>query len=685
MTKYLIEIGTEELPYKFIPSAMEQLKESLAKAFEGNRISYKDIKTYGTPRRLAVIVEDITESQPNVEKVIKGPPTKAAFNGNGKITQAGIGFAKKQNVNPEDLYKESVGNVEYVFAKVKEEGRKTGEVLKDIIPDIILRLQGSHFMRWGDLEVRFSRPIRWLVSLMDNEEVKIKIADIESTRCSQGHRFYNNKEVEITSPDSYMEDLYKTQVIIDTVKRREEIIKQASNIAKSVNGNVHLNPELVDEVTYIVEWPHPILGSFDKKYLVIPKDVIVTVMAAHQRYFPVFAENGQLLNYFITMANNDASKALENIKRGNERVLKARLDDAIFFYTEDTRRTLESRIEDLKGVTFQKGLGTIHDKVSRIREISYFTSEELNLDKATIDNVEKTALLSKADLVTSLVREFTELQGFIGMNYAKLDGEDCLVSVGIAEHYMPVSADGELADSITGQVVGISDKIDTIAGVFALGKIPTGSADPLGLRRAALGIIITIIKKDINLNLSNVIENAVSIQPVKIENTGILVSEIRDFIIQRLRIYLTENYRYDVVEAALSTKDPLANLKDLVKRTEVLSKLIEKEKYNLFHDAANRIHRIIKSEQFNPTPDPSLFVQDIEGQLWNCTKGIDEDNLDYNELVSKLESCVLVIEKFFDEVLVMDPNMDIRQNRLSLLGNIREKFLKLADFSKIVA
>jgi len=685
VANYLLEIGTEELPYKFIPSAMEQLKECCSKAFEENRISYKNITIYGTPRRLAVIVEDIAESQPTFEQVMKGPPAKVAFDENGNLTQAGLGFAKKQNVNPENLYKESVGNVEYVFAKVKEEGRKTAEVLKDLVPNIVLKLQGSHFMRWADLEVKFSRPIRWIVSLMNQEEVKIRIADVESTRCSRGHRFYGEKEVQINSPDTYAEDLYKAHVIVDPAKRREEVMKQASDIAKSVNGNVHLNPELVDEVTYIVEWPYPSLGSFDKKYLVIPKDVIVTVMAAHQRYFPVFDTNGQLLNHFITMANTNEPSALENIKRGNERVLKARLDDAIFFYTEDTRRTLESRVEDLKGVTFQKGLGTIYDKVSRMREISYFISEELNLDKAAVDNIEKTTLLSKADLVTSLVREFTELQGVIGSDYARLDGESEEVSTGIREHYMPVSAEGELANSITGQIAGISDKIDTIAGVFALGKIPTGSADPLGLRRAALGIVLTIMNKDINLNLSKVIENAVSIQPVKIENKELLIQEIREFIIQRLRIYLTESYKYDVVEAALSTKDPLADLKDLIKRVEVLSKLVQKENYNLFHDAANRIHRIIKSEQFNPTPDPSLFVQDIESQLWNCVKSINEDNLDYNELVSKLEACIPVIEKFFDEVLVMDPNMDIRQNRLSLLGNMREKFLKLADFNKIVA
>lgn len=685
MAKYLLETGTEELPYKFISSAMSQLKQALAESLKNNRIEFKDIKTYGTPRRLAVIIEDISESQPDIVKKIKGPPVKVVYDDKGKLTQAGLGFVKKQGINPEILFKEAVGGVEYVFADVKEYGKKTGNVLQQIIPDLMFKLHGSHFMRWADLDTKFSRPVRWLVSLMDNEEVKINIADVESTKFSRGHRFYGCKEVEITSPDSYIDDLYRANVIVDQEKRRLEIIKQAENIAQTVGGKAHLDLSLVEEVTYILEWPVAVLGSFDEKYLAVPKEVIVTVMASHQRYFPVFSgDNNDLLNYFITMSNYDAKNS-DNIKKGNERVIKARLDDAIFFYKEDIKRTLESRVEDLKGVTFQKGLGTVYDKVGRIREISYFICEELGLSKNIVDDVERTALLSKADLVTSLVREFTELQGVIGSQYARLNGENNSVTEGIKEHYYPVSADGELAESITGQIVSISDKIDTICGVFALGKAPTGSADPLGLRRAALGIILTLLKKDININISKIIGNAISVQPAKINDKAALTGEIRDFITQRLRIYLNETYRYDVVEAVLGVKDPLADLKDLMNRIEALSNLVKGENYDAFHDAINRINRIIRLEKLNSATNPSLFIQDAERQLWNCFSSIEQHKVDYNRLLKELEGCIPAIEKFFEDVLVMDPDQAIRQNRISLLKDAESKFLNLADFSKIVA
>jgi len=407
-------------------------------------------------------------------------------------------------------------------------------------------------------------------------------------------------------------------------------------------------------------------------------------MASHQRYFPVFATDGNdLLNHFITMTNYIGDN-LENITRGNERVIRARLDDAIFFYTEDTKRSLESRVEDLKGVTFQKGLGTMHDKMNRIREIALIISKNLGHDKDIADKIARTAYLCKADLVTNLVREFTELQGIIGGDYAHHDNEPELVSRGISEHYMPVSAEGELASSITGQVTGIADKIDTICGVFALGKSPTGSADPLGLRRAALGTISTILKSELNINLSGIIENTVSAQPVKIADKDKLISDIKEFIIQRFRIYLNDINRYDVVEAVLNTKDPLADLKDVTKRIKTISNLVIIDNYNLFHEAANRVHRIIKSEIYNPVVNPDKFVHDSETNLWNCVNSINEKEISYQELVNKLDKCIPAIEKFFEDVLVMDPDMDVRQNRLALLGQLRDKFLTLADFSKIV-
>ena len=680
--KYLLEIGTEELPYKFISSALNQLKDSLSKILEENKIEFKDIKTYGTPRRLCVIIDGISESQPDQTLEIKGPPANIAFDATGKLTQAALGFAKKQGLSPDILGKKEIAGVEYLYASIKQEGKPTEEVLKNIIPEMILKIQGNRFMRWADLDIKFSRPIRWLVSILDNKEIKIQIGNAESSQYSRGHRFSNNKQVKIESPDTYLENLYNAQVIADSERRKEEIVSLINKAASSKGGVAEIPAELLEEVTNLVEWPTPVIGSFGEKYLEITEDVIVCVLAHHQRYFPIYDKDGKLLNYFITIANHDESN-IDNIRKGNEKVVKPRLDDAIFFYKEDTKKSLDSRVEDLKGVTFQKGLGNLYDKTDRIKRVSGVIACDLELDDETAKKAIRTAELCKADLVTNMVREFTELQGIIGGDYAKLNGEDELISLGVREHYMPISADGDLASSITGQVVGIADKIDTICGVFALGKAPTGSADPLGLRRAAIGIINTIIDKKLNINLSTLIEKTVYVQPLEIENKVKLSTEIKDFITHRLKNLLTEEYRHDVVDAVLSAKDSLADLSDVEARINIISELVKKDSYKFFHESANRIIRIIKNQQFENAVKSELFVEDSEKELWDCVSKID-DCLDYSQLIEKLETSIPKIEKFFDKVLVMDKDEQIKNNRLNLLGNLSNKFLKLADFSKIV-
>lgn len=684
MAKYLIELGTEELPYSFIPSAMKQLKDSFTKELKENRIEFGAVKTYGTPRRLTVIIEDIAESQPDLAKEVKGPPAKIAFDESGNLTQAGKGFLKKQGINEDAAYKQDINGTDYLYARVEEKGQQVSDVLATIVPTVFLKLQGSHFMRWGELEVKFSRPIRWIVSLLDNKPVPLEIANVKSSNVSRGHRFYKEKNIEITNVDSYFDTLYEAKVIVDQDKRLEKVKQQAQEAAKSIDGVVELDPELLKEVTYILEWPVPVIGEFETKYLEIPEDVIVTVMASHQRYFPIYDNNGKLINKFITMANYIGDE-FANIKAGNERVIRARLDDAIFFYKEDNKKTLESRIEDLKGVTFQKGLGSMYDKVNRIKELSISLAKELNLNDQEINNVQRTADLCKADLVTNLVFEFTELQGFIGADYAKLHGDNTQVAQGIKEHYFPLSSDADLAESTTGQIVGIADKIDTICGVFSTGKIPTGSADPLGIRRAVLGTLLTIINKGLKVNLSELIEKSISLLPIEITDKVELKESIREFICQRLKIYLNDTYKHDVIDAALSAKDPLADLTDLVNRVKVLTNLVSKDNYSSFHEAANRISRIIKTDEFKSSPDGNLFVQDVERQLWDCIVDINSSQLDYEKLIAKLEAATPIIEKFFDDVLVMDKDENIKENRISLLGNLKVKFFEIGDFSKIVA
>ncbi len=680
--KYLLEIGTEELPYKFILSGLKQLKELFSSSLKENRVEFENIKTYGTPRRLCIIIEGLSEAQPDLIKEIKGPPARIAFDESGNLTQAGLGFAKKQGLSPDTLGKKTIDNTEYLWACVKEEGKPTEDVLKTIIPELVLKLQGPYFMRWGDFDIRFSRPIRWLVSILGDKEVKINLENVESSRESWGHRFSEPMKTQVQFPDTYIDDLYSVKVIADVTKRQQEVEKQIQEAAKSKSGVAKINPELLKEVTNLVEWPTPVIGNFDRKYLEVTQDVIVSVLAYHQRYFPIYDPQGRLLNYFITIANHDETN-IENIRRGNEKVVKARLDDAIFFYKEDTKKPLESRVEELKGVTFQKGLGTVYDKVLRIRDLSAFISDELGLAPDMKEKISRTAFLCKADLVTNLVREFTELQGIIGEDYARLNNEHELVFAGIKEHYMPISAEGGLAQTQTGQVTGIADKIDTICGVFALGKIPTGSADPLGLRRAALGVINTLIQKNIRLDLAKIVEKAVSVQPVAIEDPGKLAKEVKDFIVQRFRILLTEKYKYDLVDAVLEAKEPLFDLEDVLKRLEIISGLVNKDSYKEFHESANRIQRIIKGHETTGIVDESLLKDEAELKLWMQAKTLNQE-ASYEELTQKLEELIPYIEAFFDNVLVMDKDEQIKQNRINLLANLNHGFMRIADFGKVV-
>lgn len=680
--KYLLETGTEELPDKFISSAPEQLKNSFSKAFEEAGIEFGNIKTYATPRRLCIIIEGLSESQPDISTEIKGPPAKIAFDSEGNLTPAGFGFAKKQGINPEMLTKKEIAGMEYVYAEIKREGKPVEEILKSIVPDIVLKLQGTRFMRWGDLEIKFSRPIRNIVSLLDDEEVKIKIGNVESSRYSQGHRFSENKRVNIENADTYEENLYNAQVTVDPKKRKNKIEEMLKTAAGSKGGFVQIDKALLDEVTNLVEQATPVIGSFDEKYLEITEDVIVCVLAHHQRYFPVFDKDGKIMNYFITIANHDESN-IDNIRKGNEKVVKPRLEDAIFFYKEDTEKPLAEKLESLKGVTFQKGLGSVYDKVIRIRGIAVFMAQGLKLEFGVSQKIVRTAQLCKADLVTCLVREFTELQGIIGGDYARVSGEDELVSLGIREHYLPVSSDGKLAESITGQIVGIADKIDTICGVFALGKAPTGSADPLGLRRAALGIIKTLIGKNINVNLSELTEKAFYTQPVQPEDKEKTIKAVKEFIVQRLKIMLTETYRHDVVDAVISTEDPLSRLSTLMPKLKTVAELVDKDSSKSFLESANRVCRILKSQNFDETVKPELFKEDAEKELWECISSINSD-IDNYELVEKLGNCISKIEKFFDKVMVMDNDEKVKQNRLNMLGHLKNKFAKLADFTCIV-
>ena len=674
MNKYLLEIGTEELPYKFVNSGIVQLKNAFEKLLKDNEIAFSSIKSFSTPRRLTLIIEGFEEKQPDIVKTIKGPVLNIAYDENGNLTKAGLGFAKKNGVDETALYKED----NYVYAKVEQKGKSIKDILQENVEKIVLKMQGPYFMRWADLDVKFQRPIRWVVSLLNNDELKIKIADIESSRYSRGHRFKSDR-VEIQNPDTYEQDLYNANVVVDFEKRKQIIINDSKKEAAKINAEVYFDENLLEEVTNLCEWPVPVVCGFDEKYLDIPEKVTVTVMAVHQRYFPMYRD-GKLLNNFITITNYIGTN-FENIKAGNERVVVARLDDAIFFFNEDTKIPFENYVEKLKGITFQKGMGSMYDKTQRIIKLSEYLAQKTN---APLDTIKRTALLCKADLVTSLVFEFTELQGFIGSDYAFNAGEKTEVVQGIKEHYYPLGADSELASGIEGQIVGIADKIDTIVAVFAEGKKPTGSADPLGVRRATLGIIKTVIQKSLDIDLQELIKKSIELMPVEIADKNALYSDVKMFFEQRLNIYYTEKYRHDVVDACISGENVLSDLKDFADRVEFVSEKIQSAEFAKLNEAANRVIRIVKDYKSEQLPVDTLFNCPQEKQLWTCTSSIDIEKLNYKEIYEQLSKIISTIDEFFEKVLVMDKDEKVKQNRLNLLYILKRKFDKIADFSKLV-
>lgn len=681
MSKYLLEVGCEELPYKFIPSAIQQLKTGFENFLNSNKVEFEDVKVYATPRRLAVIVSGLDKESKDEIKIVKGPIKRVAFDDQGNLTKAGEGFCRKNGFAPEDLYIED----DYVHAKVTIKGKSIVELLKENVPSIVLKLQGSHFMRWGVNDEKFSRPIRWIVSILDRDEVKIKIIDKESSNVTRGHRFAQ-QNVYINNPDDYVEIMRNCCVIVDQDERKQRIIEKAKEEAEKLSASAYYTEDLLEEVTFITEYPVPVVCEFSEEYLKLPEELVVTVMAVHQRYFALY-KDGKLINKFITMTNYIGDE-FENIKAGNVRVIKARLDDAVFFFNEDTKKPLADYVEDLKGITFQKGMGTMYDKAIRLVALSKMIAGDDPM-------IERTALLAKADLTTSLVFEFTELQGFIGADYARVSGEPECVCEGIKEHYFPLNADGDIAKTKEGQVVGIADKIDNICAVFAEGKKPTGSSDPLGVRRAALGIIRTILQNNLKIDLTQLINGTLLLLPVstegasvidKVKNftgsckdrlTGKVTEEIQEFFVQRLIIFLSDKYSKNVLEACASNVNPLVDLTDYIKRVEVVSELNSPSML----ESANRVLRMLK-EDSKKSVDKNLFKEPAEAMLLEQINTLTDD-MSYETYLKQLEEINPSVEKFFNDVLVMDKDENVKENRLALLTLLKSKYNHIADFSKL--
>ena len=531
----LLEIGTEEVPAHVMPGILSQLKENAAKTFADLRIEYKDIKTMGTPRRSALIVEGLAEQQADLSKENRGPAVNIAFDADGNPTKAAQGFARGQGVKPEEL----VTKDGYVYAMVHEVGGKTAELLGETLTGLINGLSFPNNMHWANLDYKFIRPLRWIVALYGEDVVNLEVANVKSGRISRGHRFLSQGDFEIASADAYVETCRQQYVIVDQNERCDMIRQQIAQVAEANGGKAEINEDLLEEVLYLVEYPTALCGKFDEKYLKLPAEAVITPMRDHQRYFPVL-KDGQLLPLFITIRNG-GKEHLETVQHGNERVLRARLEDAQFFFHEDRKKTLEQHGEKLKTVVFQDGLGTIYDKSLRLEVLAAYIADAIGASAQDKTDAVRAAKLAKADLVTGMVTEFTELQGVMGREYALLDGENQAVAQAIDEHYMPRFAGDSQPASVAGRIVSLADKIDTLVGTFSRGLIPTGSQDPFALRRQALGVVNMLNEAQYHISLSGLVAKAMEL--LKLEDAAQqakLQQDVADFMKLRLKNVLSD-------------------------------------------------------------------------------------------------------------------------------------------------
>ena len=691
MAKDLVfEIGTEEIPAKFMNKAIEQLKENAEKVFKENRIEYKSLNTYGTPRRLVLYVKDMEEKQQDLELEVKGPSVRAAYDKDNNPTKALLGFAKANGLELKDIYVKELNGAEYVHGKKHLIGEKTIEVLKKILPELLVSITFPKSMKWGNKSFRFARPVRWLVPIFGDELVEFNKDDITCSKYSRGHRVLSQGEIEISNASDYFHKMREAYVIVDQDERRKMIINQCEEIAKKVNGRILYDSELLEEIVYLVEYPIALLGSFEEEYLNLPREVIITPMKEHQRYFPLEDESGNLMNNFIAVRNGD-NNYIDIVRKGNERVLRARLSDAKFFYEEDKKVPLDDCVEKLKHVVFQESLGTIYDKTMNIINNSIYLAQELGLDEASINKLKRAAYLSKADLVTNMVKEFDELQGIMGREYAQVQGEGIEVAQAIEEHYMPRYAGDRLPDSIIGAIIGIADRIDTICGCFSIGIQPTGFQDPYALRRQAISIINIILGMGLHLNFEELIKKAA--EPYI--NKGIvkgdlckLYDEITEFFKQRLKnVLLDRDYEYDVIDSVL--KVGLTDIQDSFLKIEELTKWKKREDFLNIVSSFIRVSNLAKKAD-SAQVNAELLSEAEEKKLYesyiNVNHVFDEAmaKKEYDNALKAVMTMKPCIDDFFDNIMVMVEEENIRKNRLAILKSIENMMLNFADLSIIV-
>ena len=674
----LFEIGTEEIPAHVMPHLLEDLAQLAETMLKEHRLSYEKVRTLGTPRRAALIVTGLAERQEDINTETRGPSVAIAFDADGNPTKAGAGFARGQGVDPSALIQRDG----YVYASVHESGAATAELLASLLPDLVRAIPLPNSMRWGDLDFRFIRPIRWFVALYGTEIVPFTLAGVTSGNHSRGHRTLAPADFVITSAADYEAACEKAYIIVDPERRRAMICEQITETAKACGGTAEITPDLLEEVLYLVEYPTALSGSFEEKYLALPAEAVITPMRDHQRYFPVKAADGSLLPAFITVRNGGKAH-LDVVAHGNERVLRARLADAQFFFDEDRKKSLAEHREKLKTVVFQRGLGSMYEKTERLMALTTAIVEEMaagDADDAALADARRAAELSKADLVTGMVTEFTELQGIMGREYALLDGESSAVARAIDEQYMPRFAGDELPQTSLGVALSAADKIDNIVGTFSQGRIPTGSQDPFGLRRQALGLVLMLIEQESTMLLSDLVDEACDLYDLE-EFRDKMQVYVADFIRLRLKNVLSERgVRYDVQEAVLDDVDLVA---DVPLRAAYVERLLASEGGEALVQSFVRVGNIARSVT-GGTVDPALFKAEEEGALLSAYQAAADARAEGEDTLPAEQALGRAIDTFFDAVMVMDKDARVKENRLSLLKMIDDDLLETADYSKIV-
>ncbi len=682
----LFEIGTEEIPAAFLSKALGDMEEIICKSLTEKRIGFTGVKCLATPRRLVLYIEDVFPKQEDqtIEKM--GPAKKAAFDENGQPTKAALGFARGQGMEVAQLETIVTEKGEYLGARKTIAGQPTTDLLPEILAGFLSAIPFRKSMRWGDYDLRFARPVHWILALYAGKIVPLKIGYIDSGDLSRGHRFMSPAPFAVSGFKDYLVKARENFVIADPAERKKFILEEAQKAAAEVGGKLYYTEDLLDTVSFIVEYPVIVRGGFDEAYLEIPKEVLTTTMISHQKYFPVVNSEGKLLPYFIAVSNTRA-RNLDVVAKGNERVLRARLADAAFFFEEDKKVPLEDRVESLKKVVFHTLLGTSYKKVTRFRKLAVKIAAKVK--PSVKKNVDRAALLAKADLESLMVCEFSELQGIMGREYALIAGEKPEVARAIYEHYLPIVAGGDLPESDEGAIVGIADKIDTIVGFFAVGMPPTGTADPYALRRQALGIINIILSRQYALSLNFLIdESLASLKDVLNRPAENIKKDVLDFFRGRLQNQLiSQGYAYDTVEAVLSTD--IDDLVLVIEKIQALQAFRQNPEFEPISVAFKRVDNILKDFHEGQV-DVNLLAHDAEIKLFSSLeniklrveKGIAEK--DFSAALNKLAGLRPPVDSFFDNVMVMDKDEKIRYNRLSLLSEISALFHKIADFSKIV-